>query len=242
MSIRFLAGAAVAGVLSASAAGATMMPPPTPAPASISDAATSGPSRAHGAYFRDAFNFDAPGWRGVVGRWRVKDGTLFSQGMSGRFSSVAHVGTFDDFDYEVRMNRIGNSDGAAPNCLIVRGNAGRVRDDLWLPGYYFCYTNNGKALVVAFDARGNRRELMDYTPVKEIGTGGGYRTVRLQTLGSSFFFRVNGTEIGAFKDDLARSGQVGVGFYVEPGKRGSLAMDYANLGPLKPTRQATAGR
>lgn len=220
MSTRILAGALlVAGLTLSGAAGAGAAVPE------------------HGTYFRDAFNFDAPGWRDVVGRWTVRDGTLFSKGSSGTFNSVAHVNSYDDFAYEVRMNRVGNSDGSAPNCLIVRGNPRRLADDLWLPGYYFCYSNNGRALVVAFDAHGQRRELMDWTPVLEIGTGSGYRTVRVETIGRSFFFSVNGTPIWSGMDDLVRAGQVGAGFYVEPGKRGSLALDYANLGPVK-TRSA----
>ncbi len=188
---------------------------------------------AHGAYFRDAFNFDAPGWRNVVGHWRVRDGNLAAVGAAGRLSSVAHAGSYGEFDYEVRMNRTGNSDGSAPNCLIVRANATRVVNDLWLPGYYFCYTNRGEALIVAFDGRGQRRELMDYTPVEEIGTGSGYRTARVEAVGSYFAFSVNGKAIWSGHDDLARSGQVGVGFYVEPGKRGQLAVDSANLGPVR---------
>ena len=232
MSSRIAVGGLLAAGLSVlGAAGAGAAPSGMPHTAATPSPTT---ASAHGGYFRDAFNFQAPGWRGVVGRWSVKNGTLFAQGMPGRFSSVKHVNTYDDFDYEVRMNRIGNSDGSAPNCLIIRANPNRLSEaDLWLPGYYFCYTNNGKALAVAFDARGNRRELMDYTPVKEIGTGGGYRTVRVQAFDHLFYFSVNGKEIGAFKDDLSSFGQVGAGFYVEPGKRGSLALDYANLGPIK---------
>ena len=120
--------------------------------------------------------------------------------------------------------------------LIIRGNANRVVEDLWLPGYYFCYTNNGKALVVAIDAHGRQRNLMKETPVKEIGSGGGYRTVTVEALGNAFYFSVNGTYIWSGKDDMSRFGQVGAGFYVEPGRRGSLALDYANLGPVKATR------
>ncbi len=241
MSTRLIAGSLLAagltitGAAGANAAAADGMPSGT--------AAASGPmvmstaqQQAQGAFFRDAFNFRAPAWRNVVGRWSVRNGTLFAQGMAGRFSSVAHINNYDDFAYEVKMNRVGNSDGSAPNCLIIRGNANRVVEDLWLPGYYFCYTNNGKALVVAIDAHGRQRNLMKETPVKEIGSGGGYRTVTVEALGNAFFFSVNGTYIWSGKDDMSRFGQVGAGFYVEPGRRGSLALDYANLGPVKATR------
>ncbi len=227
-------GGAAAGADAAGMPGGAMIPTsPAAAPAADLAAPGLGAKATQGAYFRDAFNFRAPAWRGVVGRWNVRNGTLFSQGMAGRFSSVAHINNYDEFDYEVRMNRVGNSDGSAPNCLIIRGNANRLSSDLWLPGYYFCYSNNGKALVVAVDSRGQQRELMPWTPVQEIGTGGGYRTVRVEAIGPTFYFSVNGSSAMAFKDATSAFGQVGAGFYVESGKRGSLAIDYANLGPVR---------
>ncbi|GAA1762676.1 MAG TPA: hypothetical protein PKH97_12615 [Tetrasphaera sp.] len=184
-------------------------------------------------YFRSAFNGPDAGWRNVVGAWSVRNGNLQAMGAPGRFSSVKHVGTFDDFEFEVRMNRVGNSDGSAPNCLIVRANPSRVVKDLWAPGYYFCYSNNGKVLVVAVDARGNQEQLMPWTSVKEVGTGGGYRTVNVIALEHYFAFYVNNTPVFETKDDLSSFGSVGAGFYVERGKRGTLMIDYANLGPVK---------
>lgn len=246
MSTRLLAGALLAAGLTitgAAGAGAASdaMPsgaavkamPSGPAGSSAAPAMSAGEQRANGAWFRDAFNFKAPAWRGVVGKWSVRNGTLFNQGMPGRFSSVAHINNYDDFDYEVRMNRVGNSNGAAPNCLIIRGNPNRVVEDLWLPGYYFCYSNNGKAQVVAIDKFGRVQELEQWKSVPEIGNGGGYRTVRVQAYDSYFYFSVNGKDIGSYRHEGSPFGQVGAGYYVEPGKRGSLALDYANLGPLK---------
>ena len=51
-----------------------------------------------------------------------------------------------------------------------------------------------------------------------------------------FAFSVNGSPAMEFRDTTVASGAVGVGFYVEPGKRGSLAIDEAELGSVKTAR------
>lgn len=78
------------------------------------------------AGFSSNFNSNHNGWSVLTGTWEHFHGTVFrKEGVPGELASIARVGKFADFTFEVRMKRLG-----CPSCanrLVVRSRVNLPR-------------------------------------------------------------------------------------------------------------------
>ncbi len=166
-----------------------------------------------GTNFTSTFNANHNGWTPVSGSWALAGSAYYvSHGISGRWSSISHSGTYSHLDYSVKMKRTG-SHPESDNCLDVRGYHPILDGfDEWLSAYQFCYETNGK-FAVWKGINTNWSVMKGLTATGVIHKGAAWNTLKVIAIGSSLKFFINGTHVWTGSNNLLPSGTVGVDFF-----------------------------
>jgi Zn-dependent metalloprotease len=176
--------------------------------------------------FDSQFNGTAPGWYSYTGIWYMGATYLYTSGVDNAFASAANTGTFTDFDYEVRMQRLGGNDN---NGVIVRGEPYPFGSgNRWNEGYAFYYTRDGFFSVFRYDS-GSAVTLQGWTISEAINTGDAWNNLRVVAEGHNLYFYINGDLVWLGRDSTYSSGQAGLLMYSASGGSDELQVDWAVL-------------
>ena len=100
----------------------------------------------------------------------------------------------------------------------------------WDTGYTFQYTRDGSYMIYK-SANGSATVLKGWTSSSAINTGSAWNTLRVVANGTTIYFYINGTYIGAITNTSLTSGRVGIGVYASlySTTTGTYYVDWAKL-------------
>jgi len=177
--------------------------------------------------FDSQFNGSATGWYSYAGLWYMGASYLYSPGVDDAFASAANSDTFSDFDYQVRMRRLGSE--SASNGVIVRGDPYPLGSgNRWNEGYAFYYQTTGAFSVFRYDS-GIAVALQGWTSSDAIITGEAWNTLRVVAEGPQLYFYINGAQVWSGRDENYSSGKAGLLMYSQTGSSDELQVDWAVL-------------
>ncbi len=185
-----------------------------------------------GTRFSHNFNSTSgyQGWTRVPqNRWSLSSTALVARGEVGRMLTAYNPGSFNNFDYQVRMRRIG---GDTLNAVIFRaGNRFNTLGDIY-PSYWFGYTNVGSYNIYRVNADGTLTMIQDWTYSSAIARHD-WNTLRVVAKGSTFNCYINGTLVRTFTDGSFNNGRVGVTMWrgTNDSSTTKLNVDWTNLSP-----------
>ncbi|MFZ5912456.1 MAG: C39 family peptidase [Chloroflexota bacterium] len=188
--------------------------------------------------FNSQFNGSSTGWQTHSGSWWIDSSQWYvTTGLYQYWSSTSYNSTFSNFDYQVRLGRIGSS---GSNCADVRGTPTPLGSDYdWYSGYSFCYGNDGYYSVWKSTSGSSWSSLQSWTYSSTINTGGGWNTLRVVANGSSLYLYINGTLVWSGSDASLSSGRVGVEMYDSWSSGEKLWIDWATLSTIEGTVEIT---
>jgi len=177
--------------------------------------------------FNSSFNGSKAGWYNVKGTWNIFGGKyLRSSGLESKFSSARHSNNYDNFTYQARMYRTGETSLA--NNLVIRGRPTVFSSSYnWAPSYIFEYTNSGYFSVWEISSTGVETALKTWTTSSAI-VKNGWNTLKVVASNASLKFYINNTLIWSGSDATLKTGQVGFSFYRNV-SAGTLDVDWATL-------------
>ena len=94
----------------------------------------------------------------------------------------------------------------------------------WDTGYTFQYHRDGRYMIYK-SANGSATVLKNWTSSSAINTGSAWNTLRVVADGTTIYFYINGTYMGAITNTSLTSGRVGIGVY----STGTYYVDWATL-------------
>jgi len=196
------------------------------------------------AGFNSQFDGHADGWVSHSGSWWIstENEVLWTEGIDGTSSSVSYTEDFDNFDYQVRLARLGSDTSA--NQIMVRGTPSPLQTgNRWYSGYYFQYNRNGRYSIFKSMPNGEWVFLQEWTTSSAINQGDYYNILRVVANGSDFSFYINGTLVWEGSDTFYSSGRVGIGMYraASTGLTEQLIVDWAVLTTLGKSGASDSG-
>jgi 3-keto-disaccharide hydrolase len=175
-----------------------------------------------------SFNGTAPGWVSHSGTWYIGGQYLYTNGLSGTWSSASYTEDFGNFNYEVRMWRSG-CDSCA-NHITFRGTPYPLTAaNNWYNEYKLQYARNGSYSVYKRIAGGTSTALVPWTASAAIAQGDAWNTLRVEANGTSLSFYINGTLLWSGTDSSLSTGRAGVGMYQDSSTGNELRVDWARL-------------
>ncbi|HML53207.1 MAG TPA: DUF1080 domain-containing protein [Solidesulfovibrio magneticus] len=174
--------------------------------------------------FNEQFTTDMSNWNQVYGSWSVVNESAYVAGSSSQaWHSIAYKnGSFDDFDYNVKLRTTGTNDVG----LYLRGDTSSLSSSKdWYSGYWFGYQNSGD-FYVGYMYHGKWTNLY-FGNASSVIKPNDWNILRAVFVGSSLDFYINGTLVYFTQDNTILSGQVGIEFF--DGSGGTLEVDYATL-------------
>lgn len=199
----------------------------------VNDAWTAwSPYRSFSVGFNSTFNGSYTGWSSNPGAaWRLYNNTYYGTGgVENKFSTTRFTKAYTNFDYQVRVKRIGGDD--AYNAVCVRmGFSFNPDNNGWYPGYCFGYYDDGWVYILEITASDVPIQILDVISSAVVPYG--WNTLRVVANGSHFKYYINGTLIHEFDDSSCSSGYVGLMMQKFYGS-GSTTFyaDWAKLTPL----------
>lgn len=177
--------------------------------------------------FDTNFAINASEWKDQNVTWSMSSGSYTTVGIPGQIASISAENPFSDFDYTVRMQRIGGTNSASG--IIVRGSPAPLAGNKeWHSGYRFSYTNGGSFAVHKI-VNGTLISLNDWTPTGAIVQGGAWNTLHVRVEGDQLSFYINDQLVWQGVDLDYPSGQVGVFMYNGGDPLDRIYVDWANL-------------
>ena len=180
-----------------------------------------------------SFNAHHNGWTVLSGSWDHPNGAvLHTVGVVGEVASVARIGKFADFTYEVRMKRLG-----CPTCanrLVVRSRVDSAGDLDFAPAFLFQYSNEepgdeGMFSVFKIKADGTSTALKGWTETPAVSKEG-WNVLKVEAVGNHFRFYINGTLVWEGSRTGLSTGRVGISMYRESDSTGDdFRVDWARL-------------
>jgi hypothetical protein len=159
--------------------------------------------------FNSNFNGSMKGWiKKAGGAWYVSDTALYTDGVANANTSIYRcTGDYTNFTYEARLRR---AEGNLFNYMTVRmGNqVDPANGNIWYPGYYFGYSNNGTYSIWRFDGPTSPVSIVYGMESDEI-IDGGWNTLKVVADGDYFEFWINGVRQVYFDDSTYAAGMVG---------------------------------
>jgi hypothetical protein len=194
--------------------------------------------------FNSQFDGHADGWVSYAGTWYIDSdmGVLWTEGIEGTTSSVSYTEDFDNFDYQVRLGRLGSDTSA--NRIYVRGTPSPLlTGNRWYSGYAFQYNRNGQYSIFKYMPNGDTVQIQGWTSSSAINQGDYYNILRVVANGSDFSFYINGTLVWQGSDTTYSSGVVGIGMYraASTGLTEQLIVDWAVLTTIGPGGTGDSG-
>jgi hypothetical protein len=194
--------------------------------------------------FNSQFDGSADGWGSHAGTWYLdyEMGVLWTEGIEGTSSSVSYAEDFDNFDYQVRLGRLGSDTSA--NRIYVRGTPSPLlTGNRWYSGYAFQYNRNGQYSIFKYMPNGDTVQIQGWTLSSAINQGDYYNILRVVANGSDFSFYINGTLVWQGSDTTYSSGVVGIGMYraASTGLTEQLIVDWAVLTTIGPGGTGDSG-
>jgi hypothetical protein len=182
--------------------------------------------------FNSQFNGSATGWVAHSGAWYIGSSYIWTNGLSGLWSSISYDAQFANFDYQVRLRRAGCS--GCSNNLIVRGTPYPLVDyDAWYSWYIFQYSRDGTYSIWKAVGGGAATALQNWTSSSAINQDSAWNTLRVVANGSNLRFYINGTQVWSGLDSSLTSGRVGIGMYrSSTSTDDELDVDWAKLSVL----------
>lgn len=174
--------------------------------------------------FNEQFTTDLSNWSQVYGSWSVVSGSAYVAGSSSQaWYSIAYKnGSFDDFDYNVKLRTTGTNDVG----LYLRGDTSSLSGSKdWYSGYWFGYQNSGD-FYIGYMYHGKWTNLY-FGNASSVIKSNDWNVLRAVFVGSNLDFYINGTLVYFAQDNTILSGQVGIEFF--DGSGGTLEVDYATL-------------
>jgi hypothetical protein len=167
--------------------------------------------------FYSGFSGNMTGWeRKAGGTWNTSTSLIYTEGLAEKHTSVYRkAGQYTDFEYTVRMRRIGgeNTYNDPTNMLLVRmGNKIDPGHSHWYPGYQFGIRNNGKYYISFTDNTGKSITIQPWTDSSAI-IKGAYNILKVKAQGSDFAFYINGVLVKSFSDTHRARGYIGISMY-----------------------------
>jgi hypothetical protein len=189
----------------------------------------------NGVDFDSQFNDSATGWYVTNGVWYYNANYLFSYGVPASFSSALTTYNKRDFEYTVRMRRMG-CDGCT-NALYVRAQAHPLgSDNIWYSGYFFAYSRSGYFSVFKIRSGGTAIPLQGWTSNGAILTGDTWNTLRVVADGINLYFYINNSLVWSGSDSELWGKEAGVTFYRTSDSTGDLLeVDWATMTGGSPT-------
>ncbi len=179
------------------------------------------------------FNGSAVNWVSHTGDWDVNDNYLYTYGVENSWSSESYTANFEDFDYQVRMMRVGCATCA--NNIAFRGTPDPLDSQyLWHTSYLFQYRRDGRYSVWKIDS-GSYQALIGSTYSGAINQGDAWNTLRVIAKGTRLAFYMNGTFLASLIDASFSGGRVGVMLYRDTDPNDVLYVDWAHLCELANT-------
>jgi hypothetical protein len=180
--------------------------------------------------FNSQFNSDATDWVQHTGTWAINTAYLFTNPSTTDLSTASNMNTFQNIDYQVRIQRTGCATCA--NTILVRGDpagASSNSGNNWTSGYRFQITRNGLFSVFRVDS-GSTVQLQGWTTTGAINQGDLWNTLRVVANGGNFTFYINGVMVWTGTDSTYATGRVGVGMYRSSGDTNDeITVDWATL-------------
>jgi hypothetical protein len=182
--------------------------------------------------FNSQFDGHADGWVSHSGTWYIDSEmeVLWTEGIEGTASSVSYTTDFDNFDYQVKLGRLGSD--TSTNRIYVRGTPSPLLSgNRWSSGYSFQYSRNGSFSIFKFMPNGDSVQIQGWTSSSAIYQGDYYNILRVVANGSDFSFYINGTLVWQGSDTSFSTGRVGIGMYraASTGLTEQLVVDWAVL-------------
>jgi len=174
--------------------------------------------------FNEQFTTDLNNWNQVYGSWSVVNESAYVAGSSSQaWYSIAYKnGSFDNFDYNVKLRTTGASDVG----LYLRGDTSSLSGSKdWYSGYWFGYQNSGD-FYIGYMYHGKWTNLY-FGSAGSIIKPNDWNVLRAVFVGPKLDFYINGTLVYFTQDNTILSGQVGIEYF--DGSGGTLEVDYATL-------------
>jgi hypothetical protein len=181
------------------------------------------------------FNLHHNGWSVLSGSWDHPNGAvLHTAGVVGEVASVVRIGRFGDFTCEARMKRLG-----CPTCanrLVVGSRVDPAGDLDFAPAFLFQYSNEdpgeeGMFSVFKIKTDGTSVAVKGWTETPAVNKGG-WNILKVEAVGSTYHFYINGTLVWEGSRTGLSTGRVGISMYTEPFSTGDdFRVDWARLTP-----------
>ena len=183
--------------------------------------------------FVSNFNLHHNGWTVLSGSWDHPNGAvLHTVGVVGEVASAARIGRFGDFTFEARMKRLGCTSCA--NRLVVRSRVDSAGELDFAPAFFFQYSNEapgeeGMFSVFKVKTDGSSVVVKGWTETPAVNKGG-WNTLKVEAVGSTYHFYINGTLVWEGSRTGLSTGRVGISMYTEPFSTGDdFRVDWARL-------------
>ena len=169
------------------------------------------------------------GWTALNGKWSKKKGSYTSLGLPDMVTSSMHSGIYNNFTYEVRIQRTGCS-GCA-NDLWFNGSPLPLHTDgRWNASYLFNVANDQSWSLWRINSDGSEVALVPWTYAPSVvNTGWNVLTVTFNAGTDMTQFFINYQLVATWYLYVYTSGNVGVGFYRDTSAGNMFYVDYALL-------------
>jgi hypothetical protein len=188
-----------------------------------------------GPPFKAGFNNSMSGWKQKSGAlWKTSSTAIYTIGKADFWTSVYKpYKQYVDFDYSVRMKRIGGvyeeTWYPAQYVAVRMGTSVNTANGAWYPGYIFGYRDDGYFSIWEYDRTGAVSAIQPWTASEAI-VPYGWNVLRLVAYGNSYDFYINGTLVYSFTGSIRSKGFVGVEMYKRSGATFTkLKVDWARL-------------
>ncbi|MCB2223861.1 MAG: zinc-dependent metalloprotease [Actinobacteria bacterium] len=164
-----------------------------------------------GEDFLTDFTADAPGWKKLIGYWKIDArGYYWTKGkLDIGALTMYNLGGFGDVTYEVRMRRVGCDTCA--NRIVIRGNHKKRVGILWEKSYVFQYTKDGRFSVFRVDPGGTTEWLAEWTSHPAIASK--WNDLKVVAVGDDLAFSINDVLVWQGTDPSFSTGTLGIAFY-----------------------------
>ena len=187
-------------------------------PMSAKTAKAEGVARAGSAnVFNEQFTYYPRNWTVGNGSWAYGSGFLRGYGMYDDSGEIWYRAGYTNFEYQVRMRRVGCSD--CSNSIKFR--------DIGSKSGYFGYTNSGYFYVMARFGS-DWKVWRDWTRSSAISRGG-FNVLRVSTAGNNYWFYTNNRLVAYVLKSGLSSGVVGIEHYSQTPSGNFIDVDWAVL-------------
>ncbi len=178
--------------------------------------------------FNSQFNNSSEGWEMNSGVWTVDDYFYSTSGKPGTWSTTSYIDSYTNFDYQTSLIRTGCQQCSSG--VIIRGVPMPFgSENRWKEGYGFYINRNGLFSVFKY-TDGNALVIQDWTYSDAIAPNDNWNILRVATVGSDFYFYINGNLVWYGTDSTYTNGKVGIAMYRTAESSGDyLWVDWAIL-------------